>query len=241
MTSDPRISVIMPILNEGRTIASLIEILRTWGRAAEIIVVDDEATTDDTSRVLTRFGSTITAVTNRKGNGKGDAVALGIEHAEHEIILLIDGDITSLTHADLNELIEPVATRRADMAIGVLRYWRAGSYEPFNDISGTRVLLRTNVIGHLSDIQKSGYGVEILFNDLHKHKRVVYVRLPYVYVLNKFEKQTVPEAIRSYIRESRELVAESIRRTGELPPQMKPVLRGVQRYLKRALDYLQLE
>lgn len=231
----------MPILNEGRTIASIIEILRTWGRTTEIIVVDDEATTDDTSRVLKRFGSTITAVTNRKGNGKGDAVAAGLAKATGEVILLIDGDITSLTHNDLNTLVRPVVTGTADMAIGVLRYWRAGSYEPFNGISGTRVLRRATVISHLSDIQKSGYGVEVLFNDLHTHKRVVHVRLPYVYVLNKFEKQTVPEAIRAYIRESRELIAESIRRTGELPPQMKPVLQGVQHYLKRALDYLQLE
>lgn len=234
-------SVIVPIFNEGRTIASVIEIIRTWGGAREIIVVDDEATRDDTQKILERFGDGITVLKNRRGRGKGDAVATGIKRAAGELLLLIDGDITSLTHNDLEMLVEPVVCGRADMAIGVLRYWRAGGYEPFSDISGTRVLRKTNVASHLSDIQKSGYGVEILFNDLHKDKRIEYVRLPYVFVLNKFEKQVLPDAIGTYLREARELIAETIRRTGDLPPQMKPVLRGVQDYLKRALDYLQLE
>lgn len=241
MTRNQRISVIMPILNEGRTIASLIEIIRTWGKASQIIVVDDEATSDETQSILKRFGPAVVAIRNGKGKGKGDAVAIGIEHAQHEIILLIDGDISSLTHEDLSDLVQPVVTQRADMAIGVLKYWKAGAYEPFNGISGTRVLLRSNVVDKIGEIRNSGYGVELLFNDLHKEKRVVFVRLPYVYVFNKFEKQTVPDAIRGYLREARELIAESVRRTGDLPPQMKPVIRGVEHYLKRALDYLQLE
>lgn len=241
MMQQPTISVIMPVLNEGRTIASLLEIIRTWGRATQIIVVVDEATTDETQAILKRFGKAILSLRNSKGRGKGDAIATGIARATGEVLLLIDGDITSLMHRDLTELVEPVITRKAEMAIGVLKYWKAGSYEPFNGISGTRALLRSTVVNHIAAMRTTGYGVELFLNDLHKQKRVVYVRLPYVYVLNKFEKQTVPEAIRSYIRESRELIAESIRRTGELQPQVKQVLLGVQRYLKRALDSLQLE
>lgn len=235
------LSVISPVLNEGRTIASIVQILRTWGRAREIIVVNDEATTDDTERILKRFGTAITVIRNNKGKGKGDAVATGIAKAKGEILMCIDGDLTSLTHRDLDTLLRPIVNNRADMAIGALRYWHAGDYEPFNTISGTRVFWRKNVISHLSEIKKSGYGVEILLNTIHKGKRIRYIRLPYVFVLNKFEKQSTREALNSYLREAWELVAESIRRTGDMSPQVKPILRDIQRYIKTAFDYLQLE
>lgn len=234
------ISVIIPVFNEERTIAGIVETVRTWGKAGEIVVVNDEATTDGTTSALKHFGKAVTVVTNKKNRGRGDAIAEGIKYASGEVLLLLEGDITNLTHRDLDCLVAPILAGLAQMVIGVPRYWRAGTFEPFNDISGTRVVLRANVLPHLGLIRRKGYGVEAYLNKLHSGKKVVSVRLPHVFVFNKFEKQTVPEAVHVYIREAGELFGEIIRQNAqEIPPQSRRVLRGVQRYLKSALDYFQ--
>jgi len=236
----PTISVIIPVYNEERTIASIVEVVRTWPQDREIIVVNDEATTDGTIAAIKHFGRSITVITNKKNRGRGDAIAEGIAHAHGDILVLLEGDITNLTHRDLDSLVSPFFKGKAEMVIGVPRYWRAGSFEPFNDVSGTRVVLRKNVRGHLVHIRKKGYGVEVYLNKIHARKRVVNVRLPHVFVFNKFEKQLVPDAARAYIREARELFGEIIRQNArELSPQARRVMRGVYRYLKVALDYFQ--
>ncbi len=55
---DLAISVIIPVYNEERTISSIVEIVRTWGKASEIIVVND-GSTDKTDAALKQFSRTI--------------------------------------------------------------------------------------------------------------------------------------------------------------------------------------
>lgn len=232
------ISVIIPVYNEERTIASIVEVVRTWPEKPEIIVVNDEGTTDGTIDAIKHFGASLTVITNKKNRGRGDAIAEGIAHSHGDIIVLLEGDITNLTHRDLDSLVLPMLKGKAEMVIGVPRYWRAGSFEPFNDVSGTRVVLRKNVGEHLGHIRKKGYGVEVYLNKMHERKRVVRVRLSHVFVFSKFEKQLVPDAVRAYIREARELFGEIIHQNArEFSPQAIRVMRGVQQYLKTALDY----
>ncbi len=235
----PAISVIIPALNEVRTICSVIEIARTWDKTSEIIVVNDEATTDDTLKALRRYSRLITILINKKNKGKGDALATGIAKATGDILLFVDADLMSLTHFDLEKLVHPLLTGKADMATGILKYWKAGSFEPFSEISGTRALFRSIVSPHIKSIKSSGYGVELLFNELHKKKKIAYVRLPHVYVVNKFEKQNIPDALLVYIKEARELVTEMLRQQRDaISPQAVRVFRGVQNYLKKSLEYI---
>jgi len=235
----PTISVIIPALNEVRTICSVIEIVRTWEKTLEIIVVNDEATTDDTLAALKRYKGMITILINKKNKGKGDALATGIAKATGDILLFIDADLMSLTHFDLDKLVSPLLTGKAAMATAILKYWKAGSFEPFSEISGTRALYRNIVSSHLKSIKTSGYGVELLFNELHKRKKIVYVRLPHVYVVNKFEKQNIPDALLVYIKEAKELVTEMLRQQRDaISPQAVRVFRGVQNYLKKSLEYI---
>lgn len=235
----PSISVIIPALNEARTICTVVEIARMWDKTTEVIVVNDEATTDATLVSLKRYKGLITVLINKKNKGKGDALAAGIAKATGDILLFIDADLMSLTHFDLDKLVHPLLTGKAHMATAILKYWRAGSFEPFSEISGTRALFRNMVSPHLHSIKTSGYGVELLFNELHKRKKIVYVRLPHVYVVNKFEKQNIPDALLVYIKEAKELVTEMLRQQRDaISPQAVRVFRGVQNYLKKSLEYI---
>lgn len=234
-----KLSVIIPVYNEERTVSSIVEIVRTWGRADEIILVND-GSTDATLAALVQFKKSIKLITYKTNRGKGYALARAITESSGEILLFLDGDVVGLTHTDLDAMLKPMTARRAEMVLGLARFWNAGGFEPFNEITGERVVFKRNVVKYIEQMKDVGYGVELLLNDLHKNKKVISVRLPHVFILGKLEKQSVPDALLTYIKEARELVTQAVRQqTGELTPQAKGVFRDIARYLKQALDYFQ--
>jgi len=233
------ISVIIPVYNEERTIASIIEIVRTWGKAKEIVVVND-GSTDRTLRVLAQFRKKITVISYTTNRGKGYALARGVTLSSGEILVFLDGDLVGLTHKALDSMLSPVMKGRADMVLGITRLWRLRIYDQAHVITGQRVLFRKHIISSLGKMKRVGYGVELLLQDIYRNKRVVSVRLPYVYFVDKFEKQNLPDAMRSYVKQARELGVQLIRQqTGEMTPRTKHIFRLLQKYLKSALDAFQ--
>lgn len=230
------ISVIIPVYNEERTISHIIEIFRTWGKAFEIIIVND-GSTDHTLGALSQFGKTITVISYKTNRGKGYAMRQGILKSTGDILFFFDGDVVGVTHRDLDALLRPIVQKKADMVLGAARFWSVGSFEPFNDVTGLRVVLRKNIINVVDSLTHIGYGVELFLNDLHKDKRVVTVKLSHVYILRKWEKQTAPDAIHSFVIESRDLLSQFIiQQATSLPPKTMRVLRLLQRYLGGMLD-----
>ncbi|OGG01571.1 hypothetical protein A2Z33_00135 [Candidatus Gottesmanbacteria bacterium RBG_16_52_11] len=237
MAPKPSISVIIPAINEERTIRGVVETVRTWGKGSEVIAVIDEATTDGTESAVRSCGDGIKILKNARDKGKGEAMAAGIAQARGDILLFVDADLVSLTPSDLDLLVAPLIKGTYSMAIGVLRYWQAGGYEPFNDISGTRSVRRDRISGHIEKMHNKGYGIEVFFNNLIGPKEITHVRLPHVFVLTKFEKQTATDAIITYIIEARDLLTEAINVTSSVSPRTRKMLRGVKSYLKTALEY----
>jgi len=235
----PTISIIIPVYNEERTIPSIIEIVRTWGKAAEIVVVND-GSTDKTDAALQQFQKVITILSRKKNKGKGYSMAEGVEASSGELIMFLDGDVVGLTHKDLDAMIHPVVQGKADMIIAVTNCWSSGSFEPFNSINGERVLWRNTIEAHLEKFRNVGNGVEFVINDLHKSKRVKTIKLPHVYILSKVEKVAVPEAMIQYVKEAGQFLKAIVAiQTNDLTPQAKKVFRVAQSYIKLALTYLQ--
>lgn len=233
------ISVIIPVYNEERTIPSIVEIIRSWGHASEIIVVND-GSTDKTASALSQFNGSIKFINRKINKGKGFSLAQGVRASSGEIIMFLDGDVVGLTHKDLESMLRPVSTGKTDMVIGVTNCWGVGSFEPYNSINGERVLKRSAIINHLKDFESVGNGVEFVINDIHKHKRVKTIKLPHVYILSKVEKAAVPEAMRLYVKEAAQFLKAIVQiQTNDLSPQAKRVFRVAQSYIKQALDYLQ--
>lgn len=236
---DQSIAVIIPVYNEERTVSSVIEIVRTWGKAREIFVVND-GSTDQTQKAIQRFDGTVNIISYHQNRGKSYAIAKALERTKSDIIMFLDGDVVGLTHMDLDALVEPVLRGKAEMVLGAARFWSAGNFEPFNDITGERVILRKNIADRLDEIKPLGYGIELYLNDLHKQKPVVTVKLPHVYIIGKLGKMSISDAAFSYLVEAKDLMAQVVRQSaGELTPQAKRIINVIQRYLKLALEQLQ--
>lgn len=108
------ISIVIPAFNEAQALPRVLENLRAWmERGAEIIVVDD-GSMDDTTRVAAEAGARV--IRHRNNKGYGAALKAGIRAAEHEIVVTFDAD----GQFDTNEIEKIVnALNDCDMAVGV--------------------------------------------------------------------------------------------------------------------------
>jgi len=121
-TPDPRslrLSVIVPVYNEARTVAALIERVRAVDLNIEIVCVDD-ASTDGSRDVLERLkaqGRIDRLVFQDRNRGKGAAVRRGIQEATGDVIVIQDADL-EYDPEDLVDLIMPIVEDRADAVFG---------------------------------------------------------------------------------------------------------------------------
>jgi len=233
------ISVIIPVYNEERTIPSLVEIIRTWGKAKEILVVND-GSTDKTLQAIEQFKHQITIHSRKQNKGKGYSMAEGVRRATGDLIMFMDGDVVGLTHRDLDAMVDPLIRKSADMVIAVTNFSKIGDIAPFDKINGERVLWRKSITRHLEEFKNVGNRVEFVINHIHRNKRVQTIHLKHVYILSKVEKATVPEAMRQYIAEAGQFLKAIIQiQSNDLTPTARQALTTAQSYIKRALEYFQ--
>lgn len=119
--SDVSVSVVIPTFNEDRTLAKVIDQLSSQQRTSklEIIVVDD-GSTDSTPEILSKLLEKyeFTVLTMDQNSGKGNAVRAGIAKASGTHLLIFDAD-SEYDPYDIEHLIRPVVTQRADLVFGV--------------------------------------------------------------------------------------------------------------------------
>lgn len=232
------LSVIIPAFNEERTLSSIVEIVKSWGKATDIFVVDD-GSTDETSASVRQFAPGVTLIRHTKNQGKAAAMVDGITKSRGDIVMFLDADTVGLTHKDLDAMAAPVINDVADMVLGAARFWSAGKFEPFNSLTGQRVTRRKYLIPHIKAMRGLGYGIELFLNKKHEGLRVKTVRLPHVFILGKLDKQTLPDAFLTYIKEIRELLVQLLTQyADEIGPHAKRIVKEVVRYTLRLIDML---
>ncbi len=104
------ISVIIPALNESKTIKEVIHLLHQSELVSEIIVVDDKSL-DDTVAVSLEAGAKVITGTKL---GKGASMKDGLLIAKNEIIIFLDADITTYPKNIVELMSNPILTEDID-------------------------------------------------------------------------------------------------------------------------------
>jgi len=113
-----KLSVLIPVYNEARTIDEVLRLVCAVPLEKEIIVVDD-GSVDGTREILAKWdGKDGVRVILHPGNrGKGTAVSTAIREARGEVLLIQDADL-EYDPAEYPTLLKPIEAGRADVVYG---------------------------------------------------------------------------------------------------------------------------
>jgi dolichol-phosphate mannosyltransferase len=115
-----KLSIIMPVFNESKTIREIIAKVLAVPLEKELIIVDD-CSTDETAIILKeeyegKFDN-IKVFYHEKNKGKAGAIKTGIPHTTGEIISIQDGDLET-DPMDFIALTEPIRKGEATVVYG---------------------------------------------------------------------------------------------------------------------------
>ena len=116
---NPKLSIIVPIFNEEKTIVEIIKRILAQPWEKEIIAVDD-GSTDRSVQILKEMAKeydNIHVILFPKNRGKGAALREGFLNAKGDIILIQDADL-EYDPADYKGLLVPLLDGRADVVYG---------------------------------------------------------------------------------------------------------------------------
>ena len=178
-----RLSVIIPVYNEARTLEAVVERVRATGLTSEIIIVDD-GSTDGTRGLFTKYreSTDVAVVLHESNQGKGAALKTGFLKATGDVVLVQDADL-EYDPADYPRLIQPILEGRADVVYGsrfctngghsTVRSWHAlaNRFVTFvsNRFTGLRLtdmetcykVFRIDIIRQIAPtLREKGFGIE---------------------------------------------------------------------------------
>ena len=198
-----KVSVIIPVLNEEKTVAKVIEPLLDSRSVSEIICVND-GSTDKSLEILKSFGDKITLIDLKRNHGKGFAMAVGVKKAIGEIVVFLDADLLGLKEDHVSKLVLPILENRAEAVLGILSF-SSTLTKPSPSLTGQRAYWKKDLIPHLRQISKTRYGAEIYLNSVFKKKKIAKVDLEGLVYLAKRHKVPFSDLPAAYLRQILEM------------------------------------
>jgi dolichol-phosphate mannosyltransferase len=151
------LSIVVPVYNEARTVAEVIDRLLAIDLPAprEILVVND-GSTDGTREVLDRVAAhpALRIIHAAKNGGKGSAIRIGFAEATGTIVAIQDADL-ELDPAELAQLVQPILDGQTKAVYGS-RFLAGRPDAPWLSIFANQVLTGvTNLLfaGNLTDME----------------------------------------------------------------------------------------
>jgi glycosyltransferase involved in cell wall biosynthesis len=127
-----KLSVVIPVYNEAKTILEIIRRVKEAPFEKEIIVVDD-CSHDGTARLLKENNEGIRALFHERNRGKGAAIRTALPHINGDIVIIQDADL-EYHPSEYPRLISPILDGVADVVYGsrfqggthrVLYFWHS--------------------------------------------------------------------------------------------------------------------
>lgn len=151
-SAQTKLSVIIPVYNEERFIDIVIKKVKSIklpGDIAKEIIIINDASTDDTGKVLEQYNSdsAIKIFHQEKNMGKSSAVRLGIEMSTGDIILIQDADL-EYNPDDYPQLIGPIIKNEASVVYGSRFKGTIENMPLINRIANSLSNITVNILFH---------------------------------------------------------------------------------------------
>ncbi|MCP4683292.1 MAG: glycosyltransferase [Desulfobacterales bacterium] len=135
------VSVIIPARNEAGNIEEIFERVPSIGKSTELVFVEGcskDNTYDTIQQTMARFPGRRCRLLQQTGTGKGDAVRLGFEKAEGDVLMILDADMT-VPPEDLTRFFHVLVSGKGEFINGVrLVYPLADQSMRFMNILGNK-------------------------------------------------------------------------------------------------------
>jgi glycosyltransferase involved in cell wall biosynthesis len=154
-----KLSVIIPVYNEVKTIQEIIKRVQATGLADEILAIDD-GSTDGSRDLLANIytDGSVKVIYHEHNQGKGKAVRTGIQNASGDLIIIQDADL-EYDPREYPNLLKPIQEDIADVVFGS-RFLGAGRRPVlfWNMVANKILTLVTNILYNniLTDME-TGY------------------------------------------------------------------------------------
>jgi glycosyltransferase involved in cell wall biosynthesis len=183
-----KLSVVMPVYNEIRTLAKVIERVRSTRLPLEIVIVDD-GSRDGSREYLAELhdsgnerNADLKILFHDKNQGKGGAIKTGILACTGDVVIIQDADLEYDPH-DYRSLLQPIVEGEADVVYGsrfshidgpVHHYWhRWGnqlitrlsnwkSGRALTDVETCYKMVRRELVQQIApNLKERGFGIEL--------------------------------------------------------------------------------
>jgi dolichol-phosphate hexosyltransferase len=151
----PRLSVLIPVHNEERTLERLLDAVEQRPEVYELVIVDD-GSTDSTAEILgaRRFRSRAQVIHHPRNRGKGGAIRTAIGAATGDLALIQDADL-EYDPDDYPTLLAPFERPGVEVVYGTRGFSSHTAYSFWFVMGNKAVTLWSNVLfnSYLSDLE----------------------------------------------------------------------------------------
>jgi glycosyltransferase involved in cell wall biosynthesis len=210
LPEDFKLSVVIPVYNEIRTLAKVIERVRATRLPLEIVIVDD-GSRDGSREYLTELRDSgdeqnrdLKIVLHERNQGKGGALKTGFLECTGDAVIIQDADL-EYDPQDYRSLLQPVVESQADVVFGsrfshvdgpVHHYWhrwgnqlitRLSNWKTgraWTDVETCYKLIRRDLLQRIAPgLRERGFGIELeLTAKLARQPGVRFYERPVSYV-----------------------------------------------------------
>jgi len=151
----PRLSVLIPVHNEERTLSALLDAVEARPEVYELVIVDD-GSTDATEEILASrtFRVRAQVIRHPTNRGKGSALRTAIAAASGDVAVVQDADL-EYDPTDYPSLLAPLQRPGVEVVFGTRRFSAHSAYSFWFVMGNKGVTLWSNLLfnSYLSDLE----------------------------------------------------------------------------------------
>jgi glycosyltransferase involved in cell wall biosynthesis len=151
----PRLSVLIPVHNEERTLPALLDAVEARPEVYELVIVDD-GSTDATAEILAArtFSVRTQVIRHPKNRGKGGALRTAIAAATGNVAVVQDADL-EYDPNDFPKLLAPLERPNVEIVYGTRSFSSHSAYSFWFVMGNKAVTLWNNLLfnSYLSDLE----------------------------------------------------------------------------------------